>query len=101
MSELTTNPCNQPATTVLTHAQPQGTTNTATNNALHPCPIMTSALALQTQHRNANVAALTLLTRDDQPTPVVHLSVTPLYRHRKQLHCPAHKCTVLIIRAAP
>ena len=37
----------QPAITVLTHAQPQCTTNTATNNAPYPRPIMTSALALK------------------------------------------------------
>ena len=36
------------------------TSNTATNNAPYPCPIMTSALALcmQSQHHNANPARL-------------------------------------------
>ena len=29
---VTKNPCNQPAITVLTHSQPQCTTNTAANN---------------------------------------------------------------------
>ena len=52
---------------------------------------MTSALALQGQHRNANP---TLLPRDDHPTPAVHLSIPPPHRNRQQLRCPAHKCTI-------
>ena len=36
------------------HAQPPCTTSTVTNNAPYRCPIMTSAMALQSQHRNAN-----------------------------------------------
>ena len=32
------------------------TTSTATHRATYTCPIMTSALALQSQHRNANPA---------------------------------------------
>ena len=45
-------------------------------------------------HCKASIATQTLLTLDDQPTPVVHLSIPPLRRHRKQLHCPAHSCTL-------
>ena len=37
-------------------AQTHRTTSTATNSAPYTFPIMTSALALQTQHRNANPA---------------------------------------------
>ena len=44
---------------------------------------MTSALATQT-----------LLPRDEQPTPAVHLSIPPLHRHRQQLHCPTQQCTL-------
>ena len=46
----------QPAITVLTHAQLHCPTSTATRTAPCTCPIMTSALALQSQHRNANPA---------------------------------------------
>ena len=27
-------------------------------------------------------------------TPAVHLSIPPVHRHRQQLHCPSHKCTL-------
>ena len=45
-------------------------------------------------HCKTSVITQTLITRDDQPTPAVHLSSPPLHRHRSQLHCPAHKCTL-------
>ena len=45
-------------------------------------------------HCKASIVKQTLLPRDDQPTPAVHLSIPPLHRHRQQLHCPAHKCTL-------
>ena len=54
----TQTPCNQPAIAVLTHARTQQThptTSTATKSAPYTCPIMTSALALQSQRQRASV----------------------------------------------
>ena len=61
------------------------TTSTATNRAPYTCPIMTSALA-RCWHCKASIATQTLLPRDDQPPPAVHLSIPLLHRHRQQLH---------------
>ena len=45
-------------------------------------------------HRKASIVTQTLLPQDDHPTPAVHLRNPPLHRHRQQLHCPTHKCTL-------
>ena len=42
------------AITVLTHAQPDGITSTATRNDPHTGHIVSAVLALRSQHRNAN-----------------------------------------------
>ena len=56
--------------------------------------------ALCHQHWPCQTSHVIPHTRDDhwQPTPAVHLSIRPLHRHRQQLHCPAHTCT---LRNAP
>ena len=48
--------CNQPAIAVLTHQQTNSRTSTVTKRTPYTCPIMTSALALQSPHRNTNPA---------------------------------------------
>ena len=40
----------------LSHTHSLSTTSTATDRAPYTCPIVTSALALQSQHRNASPA---------------------------------------------
>ena len=69
----TQTPCNQPAIAVLTHTQTQHTTSIASNSAPYTCLITTSALALQSQHRNAN------------PAPVMRVPAASLGQHWQHL----------------
>lgn len=48
--------CDEPAITGPPDAQPQCRNDAATNNAPYPCTIITSKLALQSQHRNVSPA---------------------------------------------
>ena len=60
---VTKTPCNQPAIAQAQHRLTALLVRPLT--APHTRPLMTSALALQSQHRNANP------TQDDHPTPAV------------------------------
>ena len=84
---LTRIPCKQPAITALTHAHHHCTQSLTV-------PHMHVPSTHQHWHCKISIITQTLPERADQPSPGVHLSIPPLHRHRQQLHCPAHKCTL-------
>ena len=76
------------------HCSP--TRTASLHNQLRHCLLPVPMPHHENQHRHCktSIIAETLLTRNNKPSPAVHLSSPPLHRHRQQRHCPVHKLTL-------
>ena len=93
----TKSPCNQPAIAILTHAQTQHRLSTHLAYPLR-APHTHVSSRHQHWHCKASIVTQTMLPRDDQPTPAVHLSI-PHVRYSACINIDVDVAGVILVFA--